>query len=228
VLDLILVVVPTLVIACVAFLCRRRRRPDPTGRELVWLTATAFALAGLVCLVRGSGFLHYLPYFTPWAVVSLASLCEWRHSQGRLGRPLQVVMAVTIVAWVPSLAWNGMRLREAVKYYGRLDSASFSSLVSQVIPKGVPVTGTPELFILAHQARLNFTPLPTYPGEPELNVAPDVWLILTENDWRRLPRRLTKASEAAHTIVFRGPVFRGVPYLEYPVVILRPIACVQR
>jgi hypothetical protein len=83
--------------------------------------------------------------------------------------------------------------------------------------------GSPPLFIIARNARLDFTPLAWF-NEPT-EVAPETWLLLTEEDWLKA-NRVRSSDQASRSLVYRGPAFPGASggWFDYPIVILGPVA----
>jgi hypothetical protein len=214
---LILVAAPLLIV--MAGLSLFGRRPlGQRGREAISVAAAAFSLAGLCCVAAG-GYPYYLVYFTPWPTMGLAVLWESRRGTGSIPMALKVAVACCFLAWLPSLAWNGLRLRECVANFRRLDRSAVIAQLRQRIPPGVRVMGTPELFLLARESGLDYAPLPIF--QSDFEPPPDEWLLLTEHDWAR-SYRIAPRSLASREVVFRGAAFPDVPYLQCPLVVLGP------
>ncbi len=111
--------------------------------------------------------------------------------------------------WIPSLFWNVMRFREAVLYHERLDPSIFARGLASHIPPDIKLTGSPELFLIAKKAGLDFTPLSGYPSRTE--VPAGTWVLLTEGDHRE-GERVAPGNLSARPVVLsssRGPLSPG-------------------
>jgi hypothetical protein len=228
---LILVAAPLLIV--MAGLSLFGRRPlCQRGRDAIWVAAAAFSLAGLCCVAAG-GYPYYLVYFTPWPTMGLAVLWESRRGMGSIPMALKVAVACCFLAWLPSLAWNGLRLRECVANFRRLDRSAVIAQLRQLIPPGVRVMGTPELFLLARESGLDYAPLPirvihaNHELQTDFEPPPDDWLLLTEHDWTR-SYLIAPRSLASREVVFRGAAFPDVPYWQSPLVVLGPSAATSK
>jgi hypothetical protein len=179
-----------------------------------------FSVAGLFSLLRSMMFPYYLVYFTVWPVIALGLLVDGLAADRRaLRRAAVAVGAVVILCWAPSLLWNAMRAREAMRARGALDQRAFARRLAAVVPAGAPVTGTPELYLIARRAGLDFTPLTWFPeGEP---VRPDAWIILSRKN-RSEAIRVDPRSLEGRVVVFDGAAFPGVKYLGYPITVFGP------
>ena len=186
-------------------------------------SAVGFSVAGLFCILLSVKFPYYLIYFSTWAVMGLCIAVETMPPGRRVRSAGGVFLAMLALAWVPSFLWNALRFRESVLYYRTLDQARFAGRLSAMIPGGVKVMGSPPLFIIARNARLDFTPLAWFDEPTE--VAPETWLLLTEEDWLKA-NRVRSSDQASRSLVYRGPAFPEASggWFDYPIVILGPVA----
>lgn len=190
------------------------------GARAPWAAAVGFSVAGLFSLLRSMMFPYYLVYFTVWPVIALGLLVDGLAADRRvLRRAAVAVGAVVTLCWAPSLLWNAMRARETMRARGALDQTAFARRLAAVVPAGAPVTGTPELYLIARRTGLDFTPLTWFPeGEP---VRPDAWIILSRKD-RSAAIRVDPRSLEGRVVVFDGAAFPGVKYLGYPITVFGP------
>jgi len=212
-------VVLALIPAMLARLVAKRKLPTAEEQRLVWLAACAFATAGLVCLFSRAVFPYYLVYFTVWPIVALAAT----PTAGLRGRGFRVrftaVVAAVILTWVPSLLWNGLRLRESLTWRRQLDHTYFVRQLRRAIPTGAEVVGNPLFVLLAEEAGLDFTPAPWYPERAP--VAPGAWLLLSGEE-RRRPKWIAPASLEGRPVVAGGDAFPGPGPFHLEYVILGP------
>ena len=185
-----------------------------------WVAALGFSLAGLVSLLRSMMFPYYLIYFTVWPVIALGLLSDGLVGDQRSLRRMVAVAGIALAScWVPGLFWNAMRAREAIVFREALDQAAFARRLASMVPADVPVTGTPELNLVARRAGLDFSPLTWVPErEP---VRPRTWVILNRND-QVTGSRIEPDSLRGRPIVFDGPAFPGAKSLDYPITIFGP------
>lgn len=201
---------------------RLARGPGAEDRHVsrIGTVATGFALAGFICLLTASVRPYYLVCFTVWPVMALAA--DWE--SGSIPRrfvPWFVLCSAAVAAsWIPSLAWNAMRFREAVLAFRALDRAEAGHRLARAVPRGAKVTGTPELLFLARQAGLDFTPLPWLPSG-ETPVPPETWILLTQYEWKETARSALMNLDA-RPVVFQGNAFPKAKFLGYPIVLFGP------
>ena len=186
----------------------------------LWISACVFATAALGCLVHRAVYAYYFVYFTVWPVVGLAVTLTAGLRLGVFRAWFRAIAAAVIFAWVGSLLWNGMRLRESLICRGQLDHAHFIRQVKAVIPARAEVTGNPLLLLLAKEAGLNFTPLPWYPEQAP--APPQAWLLLSRKEWQT-PKWIAPASLARRPIIAERDAFPGPsPFFRLEYVILGP------
>ena len=200
-----------------------RRRPLGLAEEHKALVAAVFgfSLAGLLCVVLSVKFPYYLVYLSLWPVMAVSTFITVAPSAPRGWRKMAIGLAVLLFAcWLPSLFWNVMRFREAVLFRARLDPAIFARSLASHIPPDVKVVGSPELFLIARKAGLDFAPLPWLSSGME--VPAGTWVVLTEDDPRERGR-VAPDNLGARDIVFEGAAFPGTKYFEFPYVVFGPM-----
>ncbi len=186
---------------------------DPAGD--VRRLATIFALAGLAIAAKPPSYPYYLVYFTAWPLLALA---VWLPTARPRAAALLVGLAA-LLAWLPSAAWNGLRLREAVWFHQALDRRPLEARLAGLVPRDAPVTGSPEFWAIARRAGLRYEPLPWFGRE--LTPDPQAWLILIDEDLQER-RRVAAADLAARRRVWRGHGFPRARLLEWPFTIYGP------
>jgi hypothetical protein len=199
----------------------RRRIGSGTGDPVtqVLVATTLFGAAGLACVLSKRTLLpYYLIFFTPWAMLGLVTWlgCGWKG--GRRVIPITVAV-LAFTAWVPSLGWNLLRLREAVLSSGDLKREVRTDTLRRAIPPGATVSTTPELLIPAVEAGFRVVPLPFYP-EP-FRPADDAFLVLDEAQ-AHAPTHVHPDVLVGRRVVYRGGVYPGV--LTCRIVIYSPVA----
>ncbi len=201
-----------LVPAAVRQLLRRREQAP----DAVLLVATVFAAGGVAVMLKPPVFPYYVSYFSLWPLIGLGARFElsrgWRRTAG---------LVVLLAVWLPSLAWNSLRWRELLLHYHDLDRRWARQCLAEHIPPDVPLTGSPEYYLVAPEAGLNYRPLPWY-GRG-LTIPPSTWLVLTADDYDQC-LRVSAAEQAARPVVYRGPLQPGSRHLGWPAVILGPRA----
>jgi hypothetical protein len=187
------------------------------------ILATAFAAGGLLLLMLSALHPYYLVYFTLWPVIGLSVLCEaavWAETPR--ARALKAVFFTAIVAvtlaWMMSLAWNALRFRESIVYHDVLDQKPCSRKLSTMIPRGTKVIVSPDLFLLAELANLDYELLPFF--DDEADVPHDAWLLLTEHDWIRSPSRIARKCIRARTLLLESDVYPPNPYFSTRIFLL--------
>ncbi len=191
--------------------------------EPVWILAAWFAVVGLLSLLVFAGaavYPYYLVLFTVWPILALAVLGESRCLQSALQFAFWPVAVLVLLCWLPSLAWNALRFRESWAHFDQLDRTACARHLARVVPPGAELTGSPDLFLIARKAGLNFKPLPWYGRHTR--VAPDAWILLKETD-------LIDPIRVAPTELKGRPMLRTVAFpnakgLEYPLLLFRPRA----
>jgi hypothetical protein len=135
--------VATVAVTCAAFAQRKHF-------HRVALAATCFAFCGLFMFSTSLTMRPpYLVYLTVWPVIAVMAQIESGSSQRRF---YQVIAAVLLVAWLPSLGWNIMRTREAYKYHSILSSAHFADELAATVPPEAPLMVSGDLYISARSS----------------------------------------------------------------------------
>ena len=202
-----------------------RRVLTDEKQEPVWLAACTFAAAGLGCLISRAVYPYYLVYFTVWPVVALA-VTVTAGPAGRAFRAcLPAVVAVVVLSWVPSLLWNGMRLRESLICRRQLDHSHFVRQLRLAIPAGTEVVGNPLFLVMTREAGLNFTPLPWYAEQAP--APPRAWLLLSREELKR-PKWSAAASMQGRLVVAEDDAFPGPGAFHLEYVIFGPAGSADR
>jgi hypothetical protein len=185
--------------------------------------AAAFSAAGLWMLLISVKSGYYYLYFVPWALAALG--CLWSAMPGvRFRRGLLLPLAVLLaLAWLPSLAWNVLRVREAARHYGDLDKQPMVVDLRATVPGDANVRGDPRYFVVAHKAGLRFTPVPWFLDDPGMAAA------IPARDWLILSWGYRKAIERCNPSFFRhrarmggGTMFRTSPFFVHEYLIYGP------
>jgi hypothetical protein len=150
-------------------LFRRNRIVVQTGGAMlprnVFLLAVAFSAAavlGVILLVGVGVRFYYIVYFTIWPVIGLGVYAEAVGLKGKFRLGFIGLAGVLLLCWLPGLRYNAWNVRESIMYYKPLDPSRVAIPLAGAVPKGTPVTGTPELYFLARDAGINFTPMPWF------------------------------------------------------------------
>jgi len=196
------------------------RRKLIDGESFFALSMALFSVAGLVCLISKAVFPYYIIYFSIWPIALIAVSAE------RLllrARPVKLAAAAAIIiflAWLPSAAWNAMRMREAFLYRNQLRHDSILAWLQKSIPANAKVSGDPLIYMLAEEAHLDFTPSPWI---AEGSHAPGgAWLLLSEPEYTA-PEYFSKADVHRRTVVFCSNAFPGAKDIIFNVCLLRPL-----
>ena len=200
-----------------------RRRSLGLAKEYEALVAAVFgfSLAGLLCVVLSVKFPYYLVYLSLWPVIGISTFLTSSTTGPRGWRKVAIGGAILLFAcWIPSLFWNVMRFREAVLYRSRLDPSVFARSLARHIPPDIKLTGSPELFLIAKKAGLDFAPLPWLQSNTE--VPAGTWILLTEGDHRE-GKRVAPEDLSARPLVFEGAAYPGTKYFEYRYVVFGPM-----
>ncbi len=192
------------------------------GALVPWIVAATFSMAGLMTLLRSLMHRYYLTYFAPWPVLALGLLLSGLTANHPALRRATVALGlVFLVSLGPGFRSNILRARVAIGERAALDRSVFAGRLATLVPPGAPVTGSPDMILIARRAGLNFTPLSWFAGSAVLR--PETWVILT--DWHRYEAPMVDPrSLAGRPIVYEGPAFPASKLLGYPVTIFGPEA----
>jgi len=182
-----------------------RRMPNTVSFQNVMIVfATSFG-CGFLLLWWRVNFIrpYYLVSFTIWPVIAILVTLESGKLTGLWKCTLTFVLVLLLAGWLPSLMWNGMRFREMVLMYRQLDQKPFAQQLATLTPKGVKISGTPELFLVARAAQRGFIPLMTYGSN--LTPPQDHWLFLLNKDCQ--PGRLSPEALNQRPVVYEGFAF---------------------
>jgi hypothetical protein len=198
----------------------RYRRAQLDGNSFFWMLLALFAIAGLACLITKKVYPYYIIYFSIWPIALMAASAE------RLllrGRPVKLAAAAAIIiflAWLPSAAWNAMRMREAFLYRNQLRHGYILARLENSIPANAKVSGDPLIYMLAEEAHLDFTPSPWI--AEGFHVPDGAWLLLSEPEYTT-PEHISETDVHSRTVVFCSNAFPGTKYLTFDVCLLRPL-----
>lgn len=178
--SLCLVVAGYLLPLAIWFLYRRRNAGLRESPHALWLVACLFSVVGLIALLTKAVFPYYLVYFTIWPTVALAVQLETK-----AGRQFRVwtcaAYLIVILGWLPSFLWNGLRAREALLYFHRLDHRRVIRQLQSVIPAHTKVVCEPIMFMIAQEAGLDYEPVAWFAEQTK--PPPEVWLLVTKAEW---------------------------------------------
>jgi hypothetical protein len=202
-------------------------RRGPIDRSSFFkLSLALFSLAGLVCLISRGVYPYYIIYFSLWPIALLAAEAEQRLLIKRPQVIAIAVAAILITAWLPSAAWNAMRIREEVLYRTQLEHGYILAQLKQSVPVNARVSGDPFVYMLAEEANLDFTPVPWQAQSDQaarVPVPPDEWLLLTEDEYTS-PTYFFASDVRSRSVAFCGNAFPGAKQLDFDVCLLRPVA----
>jgi len=165
-----------------------------------------------------------------WTLIGRATPLPARPRNGigirsRRSNAVAVCMVVTgvilLCCWLPSLAWNVLRVRESVVLRGVLDREPVVKVLREKIPTRAEVWGDGEWFVMARSAGLTFTPLSIGWNDAGITAPDGAWLVLTPGFEGRLRRHNPGVLEGRR-VVYEGVAFRGSRYMEEPFVIHGP------
>ncbi|MBS1813627.1 MAG: hypothetical protein JSS87_02000 [Acidobacteria bacterium] len=179
-----------------------------------FVLAAAFTLSALPIIFRASTHPYYIVYFSMWPMIALALLFQtaWRKYR---------VIAITIIlVWCSSAAWNGLRLREAVKYYRGLNNDALVSIINTRIPADQEIVATPELYAIPLEANhSNFDLTAWFPERQD--ICHVCYLLMTEQEYKDASY-VARPNMAKRSLLYSGPAFPGTGPLQYPIVVLSP------
>lgn len=118
-----------------------------------------------------------------------------------------VAAGVLACTWITSLFWNTMRFRESVRGYRYLSTAPVTKAMKDHIPPGTPVFVSPQLFTMAAQAHLNYTPFPMW--QKGFDPPPSAWLVISESEWKT-PFHLDPDSLKSRQVVFNQSLYPDI------------------
>jgi hypothetical protein len=148
-----------------------------------------------------------------------------RGSCSRRGNAVAVCMVVAggilFACWLPSLAWNILRVRESVLWWRALDRKPVVEDLRAYIQPGAEVWGAGEYFVMARDAGLVFTPLCMGWNDAGITAPEQAWLVLSPEFIRRA-RQHNPGMLEGRAVVYEGMAFRGTRYTEQPYVIYGP------
>jgi hypothetical protein len=189
-------------------------------RSFFRLTLALFSVAGLVCLISKSVFPYYIIYFSIWPIGLLAAEAEQLLLRGRPPKIGISAAAIILLAWLPSAAWNAMRMREAFLYRNELKNNYILGRLKQSLPANAKLFGEPLIYMLAEEANLDFTPAPWM--AERAHVPPDAWLLLSESEYTN-PTYFSEADVHSRQVVFCSNAFPGAKKLVFDVCLLRSL-----
>ena len=175
-------------------------RPHP-----LILSTGLFALCGFGALLTVNQMPYYLIHFSVWPVAAVLVIIETKGLPRKFHKPALAALALLVVAWLPSAAWNGMRWREARILYPMLDPAPFVDRVRAVVPPGAPIEVSPDYFVLIRPIGHDLVRLP-------LGLASELpsnkWLVLSNNDVALLGGAQAPGLRG-RTVAYSGLLFPG-------------------
>jgi hypothetical protein len=199
---------------------RKMRRGVIKPEVFFECTLALFGLIGLATTVTKASEPPYIIYFSLWPLALLSTFLErWMRKPARLKLFLAIAL-VTAIAWIPSLAWNLARFREAVLYRTELSHSAFESRLNHTISPNGQVIVVPDLYMLAAEANLNFTVAPWM--KESVPIPSGAWLLVRQEEYRD-PAFFFAKQELARQVAFCTQAFPGARGLETGVCLLRPL-----
>jgi hypothetical protein len=193
---------------------RRRIALDSEGLQR--LLCATFVLGGLAAFLHGGTHPFYLIYFSLWPMLWLAMMVDrnWR-------RPaVKAIFALMLLAWLPSAAWQAMRLRESIKYHRALSLDTLQQQIAKNVPAGSTLLTSPDVyavpFVTGHR---NSHPLPWY--EIESESCPSCYVLLDREDLDKAPSD-PRLGLDKRRVLYSGPAFPNAGPLREPVLLLSP------
>ena len=210
-------------VALVAFACwliisearkfiQQRFRRATLNPEL--LLAAAFSAAALPMLFRAAAEPYYIVYFSLWPMATFAVFLQTRWRQHA------VVATVMLTAWLCSAAWNGFRLREAVKFHPQLNDRAVIAIIHSNIPLMAKIVATPELYSIPPEAGYKNFELTTWFAEHQ-DICHGCYLLMTEDEYRK-GNYVTAQNLAQRNIIYEGPSYPGAAVGQFSIVVLSP------
>ena len=210
-------------IACIE-LRKLRRRPIAPG-SFFKLSLALFSLAGLACLISKAVYPYYIIYFSLWPIALLASEAEQLLLRKRPQILAIAVAAILFLAWLPSAAWNTLRMKEEVVSRRQLAHGYILAQLKQSVPANARVSGDPFVYMLAEEADLDFIPVPwlahSAPAD-RVPIPPDEWLLLSEDEYTS-PTYFFASDVRSRSVSFCENAFPGAKKLDFDVCLLRPV-----
>lgn len=188
----------------------RKRRLGQLPIELI--LAAGFSTAGLLLMARSSLFPYYVSYFSIWPILLTAMLTE----RCRWFRPAALLLALL---WLPSAAWNLMRIREVVKFHSALTHAAVIRELAQDVPRGAAIATSSELYAVPIEAGYSNRKLVWFDPRQQ-DVCPDCYLLITRLAYDQ--DFVLRSNLDRRTVLYQGPAFPGSGPLGYPVLIFSP------
>jgi hypothetical protein len=210
-----LVLFSVLILAVTAWQILRRRIPlDSEGLQR--LLCATFVLGGLPAFIHSGTRPYYLIYFSLWPMLYLAMMVDRNWS-----RPaVKAIFALMLLAWLPSAAWQAMRLRESIKFHDALSLDTLQQQIAQNVPADATLLTSPDLyavpFVTGHP---NSHPLPWY--EMESESCPDCYVLIDREDLAKAPSD-PRLGLANRHVLYSGPAFPSAGPLREPVLLLSP------
>jgi hypothetical protein len=198
----------------------RLRRGTLDRNGFFRLSLALFSIAGLVCLISKAVLPYYIIYFSIWPIALLAAEAERLLLRDRSSKIGAAAAAIILLAWLPSAAWNAMRMREEFLYRHELRQDYILGQLEQSLPANAKVMGDPLVYMLAEEAHLDFTPAPWM--AEGAHVPPDAWLLLSESEYAN-PAYFSKTDVHSRPVVFCANAFSGARKLAFDLCLLRPL-----
>jgi hypothetical protein len=210
-----LVLLSVLILAVTGWqILRRRIALDPEGLQR--LLCATFVLGGLPAFIHSGTHPYYVIYFSLWPMLWLAMIVDrnWR-------RPaVKAIFALMLLAWLPSAAWQAMRLRESIKYHRALSLDTLQQQIAKNVPPDSTLVTSPDVyavpFVTGHP---NSHPLPWY--EIESESCPNCYVLLDREDLDKAPPD-PRLGLGNRRVLYSGPAFPKAGPLREPVLLLSP------
>ncbi|MDA0324005.1 MAG: glycosyltransferase family 39 protein [Verrucomicrobia bacterium] len=202
----------------------KHARCDPASTIVV--SATLFTAAALALFSLSSMYRYYLTFFTPWPVLGMAVLAGQAVGTGVKQRIAAGLMcAILGAAWLPSLVWNGLKLRENLTFYSRLDDEPTREFLARALPRETRVVADPKYFLLLNNAGIEYEPLPWYASIRSLSMPDDSSLVISRGYHSVISRDRPEWIEGRTLIAFTNVfprVIAGAKWLREPFYVYGP------
>jgi hypothetical protein len=192
----------------------KRRGTSLDEWQVQFALAAGFTLSALALLCRSTLMPYYLVYFSIWPLLGLVILVE------KAAPRFRFAVAVMLLAWLPSAAWNLLRVREAIVYYPRLSKTFFFAELNKDVPHDQPIVASPDLYSVPIEAHYtHYAIMGTFPER--LDTCPGCYLLMTLDEFN-LANYVARSNLDQRKILYSGPAFPGAGMRDYRVVILSP------
>jgi 4-amino-4-deoxy-L-arabinose transferase-like glycosyltransferase len=203
-----------------------RDAPARDPGTTILLGSVLFAACALALFSFSSMYRYYLAFFTPWPVLGTAVLAAQATRAGWGQRIMTALACLTLAAaWIPSLAWNGLKLRENLLFYSKLDAAPAREFLARSVSGYGTTVADPKYFLLLQNAGVDYEPLPWFPAIESLEIPGDAPLMISRGYHAVISSDRPEWLEARRLITFTNvfpDVVNGAKWLREPYYLYGP------